>query len=421
MSGEAAARIFRFMLMMLVLLLILATSLLAVLANLAGSRLSLEPSQYALLFEALYLHMGILIVSGTLLVLTRRTRQMSRWFPRTGVIAFIAVTILLADRVVGIWFPPPLPAYSIFRMHPVRGWTHEANKLAVLRSVRVRTDALGLRIPPVGEPALPQGAKRLLFIGDSITFGYELGASDAYGSRTAELLNVRRGSTTFHSFNGGISGYDTQQELDWLVNVGFRLRPDIVVLQFCLNDVTSQYHPTYRDRGEHFPELQCIERPTSTSGIVRGMMALIRRLRYGDDEQTSAERIQKIELEELLKDTDHVKLKARWENVASAMTQIVRQCRETRVGVVVVCFPIEQQVLLPDAPTHPQAWLGKLMESLDVPFLDLLPVYRERCGTGPEAASRLFLDETHPTVLGNQIAAEALVTLLMEAGLVEAD
>lgn len=418
MSGEAAARIFRFMLMLLVILLIVMTSLLTILANMAGRRLTLEPGQYALLFDALYLHMAALLVAGALLVFTRRTRLMPPWFPRVALLAFLLITIMLADRVVGIIFPPPLPAYSIFRVHPVRGWTHDSNKTAYLDTVWIQTDHLGLRIPESAEHAPPPGAKRLLFIGDSITLGYGHRAVDAYGWQAAEILNSRLKRARFHSLNGGISGYDTGQELDWLVSVGLPLKPDLVVLQFCLNDVTSQYHPRYGEDGNLFPEMQSLERPTSRSGLVRGAMALIRRARYGANEHAAAERIQKIELDELLRDVHHVALKARWQHVEHHMRDFVQRCREAKVGIVVVCFPIEQQLLQADATTHPQAWLAALMESLDAPFLDLLPVYRERCGTGREAASQLFIDETHPTVLGNRIAAEALAALLQEVGLV---
>ena len=51
-------------------------------------------------------------------------------------------------------------------------------------------------------------------------------------------------------------------------------------------------------------------------------------------------------------------------------------------------------------------------------YLDVLAAFRARVPTGPDSAYQLFIDQTHPTDLGHQIAAAALAELLEESGLI---
>ena len=41
------------------------------------------------------------------------------------------------------------------------------------------------------------------------------------------------------AINGGVEGYSTWQQLHFLKNEGITFEPDLVILQFCFNDVTS--------------------------------------------------------------------------------------------------------------------------------------------------------------------------------------
>jgi len=96
----------------------------------------------------------------------------------------------------------------------------------------VKVNSLGFRSP---EPDQSDDARRVLFLGDSITFGSELPA----GTTWPELLAIRLESRDprFDVQNLALSGYDVVQELAVLEHRGLTLSPELVVIGLCLNDV----------------------------------------------------------------------------------------------------------------------------------------------------------------------------------------
>jgi hypothetical protein len=97
--------------------------------------------------------------------------------------------------------------------------------------VEIRTNDLGFRDDPFPKPGNPKGKKRIMFLGDSFCWGLGTEKND----RISEAFD--RLDSTFESFNLGIYGYSTDQELLSLKMYGPRIQPDEVVLLFCLNDL----------------------------------------------------------------------------------------------------------------------------------------------------------------------------------------
>lgn len=86
---------------------------------------------------------------------------------------------------------------------------------------------------PDAVPAKPDGARRLLFLGDSITFVIDQGVP--YEKGFVNLLRERL-RPEVQTLNGGVPGYTTHQERLWFERELADLEPDLVVLQYCLND-----------------------------------------------------------------------------------------------------------------------------------------------------------------------------------------
>ncbi len=90
----------------------------------------------------------------------------------------------------------------------------------------------GLRGPPVESP---KSRERVLVVGDSIAYGIYLDLAETIPVRLAERLAERgRGAEVL---NAGVAGYNTTQEARSLERLAPELRPDHVVLIFCLNDL----------------------------------------------------------------------------------------------------------------------------------------------------------------------------------------
>lgn len=95
----------------------------------------------------------------------------------------------------------------------------------------VHANSFGFRSP---EPATGDDIRRVLFLGDSITFGSELPAGTVYPDLIAEKLEAR--DPRFDVQNLALSGYDTLQENAVLERHAASLAPELVVLGYCLND-----------------------------------------------------------------------------------------------------------------------------------------------------------------------------------------
>jgi lysophospholipase L1-like esterase len=279
-------------------------------------------------------------------------------------------------------------------------------------------DSRGLRVEEDESAAEETGRKRILFVGDSVTMGYYLPARQAFPALTAELLNARLGAGTAVALNGGVCGYDTRQECHWLTHEGLALRPDVVVLQFCLNDLAKQYDPEQGADQSRHPEFAWARPQTSWSGIHRAILAMKTRWKYGNDLQDAAARIEQFDVLDCLTAPGSERVRGAWRVVEQQLGLFVRACRHAGVPMVLVCFPVAEQIREPELGAAPQAVLARFAKDQSIPYLDLLPVFCDRFGACTDAAARAYRDLTHPTLAGHRAAAESLADLLQRSGLV---
>ncbi len=96
----------------------------------------------------------------------------------------------------------------------------------------ITTNELGLRDASVGE----DGARRILAIGDSCTYGWGVAQSDAYPQLLQTLLDRRFGARRYRVINAGVPGFTSYHGLLYLRERGLALRPEIVIFGFGFND-----------------------------------------------------------------------------------------------------------------------------------------------------------------------------------------
>jgi lysophospholipase L1-like esterase len=92
------------------------------------------------------------------------------------------------------------------------------------------------------EAQLPQGGYRMLFIGESTTYGLGVDPGEAYPATTAALLEVKYPERRFLAFNRGVPSLTTAAMLKTLPDKLALLHPDLVVLLVGVNDFHSQYN-----------------------------------------------------------------------------------------------------------------------------------------------------------------------------------
>lgn len=122
----------------------------------------------------------------------------------------------------------------------------ESDRAGSMLDFRGKANSLGFR-DREHSVLKPEGVFRILVLGDSITQG--LGVRDDAEVFTAVLERELEASPgRFEVLNFGVSGYNTQQEVETLRQKGLVYAPDLVVLAYCSND-------TRVDSGGILPQL----------------------------------------------------------------------------------------------------------------------------------------------------------------------
>ena len=165
---------------------------------------------------------------------------------QNAAVVLVATLISLGgiEICLRVWGPEVLTlgdVYVFYRYDPVLGWDNLPNAHGYLTraeySTEVSNNSLGMRDVEVGEKR--PGEYRVAFLGDSFTWG--VGVS--YGERFTEVAGKL--DPGIHTLNFGVSGFSPVQYL-FQVDRVFALKPDYVVLVFCLgNDLTDnvEYRP----------------------------------------------------------------------------------------------------------------------------------------------------------------------------------
>ena len=102
-------------------------------------------------------------------------------------------------------------------------------------TIRVRTNNLGFRGRD-HEFEKPPGVFRIVFIGDSFTFGAAAGEGATYPDRIEAALGARAGSERVEAVNLGMHRYWPEPEALMLEHYGLRYSPDLVIVGVLPND-----------------------------------------------------------------------------------------------------------------------------------------------------------------------------------------
>jgi hypothetical protein len=338
----------------------------------------------------------------------------------------LAVALVLAEAALALLglprWPVPRSAPPQFELLPMeRGHERESPLYVNARSRRIRfvyaddprgyfgpenavdhyTNRLGFR-GGYFEPTKPEGVRRIVFLGDSFTFGEGVRREDTYPERTAAILNQRAdpGAERIQSLNLGVGGYDTTQAWHLFEQTGLALSPDAVVLGYVLNDAEPPLYELDLEAGVLRPR----PRATSPGGIAatppeRGLYRLrIARLVWQVWEMRARAR-RLVEHTRRLYAPDG----AGWQESRRAIEALAARCREHGLPLTVLIFPLLFQ--LDDYPfdaVHER--VGAAASRAGAAVVDLLPQLRGR----DAAALWVHPTDPHPNERVHALAAQVL-------------
>lgn len=258
----------------------------------------------------------------------------------------------------------------------------------------------------------PERSLRMACLGDSFTFGEGVRDEDTYAERVAALLGARLAAqhATCESFNFGVGGYNTDQELFVLQNCALLMNPDVVILGYTLNDPEPALfqsnpatgRPERRPREFAVPEGLADALPPQTL-LYRSRIAQLLWQRQARQARTR----QTVRYYQNLFSPDY----PGWQKSREALRTIISTCQARQIPCIVIIFPVLYQL----DDRHPflalHAMIRQDVVSAGGICVDLFPLLKGR------SASTLWVHPTdpHPNEIVHAIAAEALSAQIVQA------
>jgi lysophospholipase L1-like esterase len=257
------------------------------------------------------------------------------------------------------------------------------------RPYHVETNTQGFR---TGE-APSAGARRIVTVGDSQTFGPYVGSEDTWSAWLQAELRRAPGTAPVQVFNGGVSGYTIADELAWLEDKGAAMKPDLIVLAPFENDIWD-YRRVLAGNGTRISG-------TSAEGGPREWLARVRVALWQNSALYNVASAIKRSMEfaaagvdlrrgegdgALARPDPNAEFARYAEAYARDFRAFVAAARAAGIPLAVVSIPAYDTVVEGVAPTVAPL-VARLCAELDVPFLDLAPVFT----SVPDAGEALYL------------------------------
>ena len=159
----------------------------------------------------------------------------------------IALSCVLLEVVVRVLDPIGISKYEwVAQYHDDKiadrelVFTHTPGLNKKYLGIEVSINDLGLRERPIGRKQ--EDEVRVLFLGDSVTFGWRVPVEQTFVRLLESRLSSRLGRPV-RTVNSGVGGYNTVQEKWFLFRSGERIDPDLVVLLYVKNDIEVNSGP----------------------------------------------------------------------------------------------------------------------------------------------------------------------------------
>ena len=327
--------------------------------------------------------------------------------PAVGSLLLVAVSIgvslaltEMALRLLGHHGEPISRISNIYlAADPVLDWRYVPNSEVQSGRVAYRYNGAGFRDTDhvLRKPA---GIERVVVLGDSVTEGYEVEWTDVF----AQVLQSRLGDQ-YEVINIAAGGLNTPQEIHLFERVGSRYSPDLVVLNFVLNDVDFYTKFAAAQRAAELgdsriamlnlpipPRVKRLLKSSALIYFVKGRVQSLRESLVGTE--GSGDYYDRIWASEENR-----------RKVTDGFSRLAERQRKGHFGVLVMIWP-----LITDYRSYRFGWIHArvareaTMDGLAV--IDLLPLLSSVPYRMLQVSAE---DGVHPNALGHRLGAEAFL------------
>ena len=236
---------------------------------------------------------------------------------------------------------------------PGMGHEHVPNRSGTYMGVPVTINSVGWR--DTEHPLTkPQGTVRIMMLGDSITFGWGAPPEGVTSNVLESMLNQHSSGQQYEVLNTGIGNTNTAMQTAYFTHEGFRYEPDIVVLNYFINDA----EPTPFRKQSFF-----LEHFYSAVFLAGRLDTLLRTYSGREDWRTYYHNLYRKE-------------QPAWQRTQEAIHHLINFCQDQGIKLMIVHYP-ELHQLSPYPFQKVSHLIAELAKTQGVPFLDLLPAVKE--------------------------------------------
>jgi len=225
-------------------------------------------------------------------------------------------------------------------------------------AVRIHINAQGQRDDVDRPTAKPDGVYRVVVLGDSFTFAGKVPLEDTFARQLERAVARADASRRYEILNLAVPGYNTEQEMLTLKERGLAYRPDLVVVNFVLNDAGRMVQLVPGPS----PLPNAVRKVLKRSDLMQMIFGFLKsRRREGTGESGK--------YEEFAAGTE------RWKATAAALEEMRNLAAAAKAELVIVVWPM----LVDLGPEYPfrdkHALVVAECRRLGIPVLDLLATF----------------------------------------------
>ena len=337
--------------------------------------------------------------------------------PRRAAFRFVAAGISLALGVIlaeGLcrWLAPALPPIRFTQdVEELNQWglNRFANILKPdpelfwrLPSKEFLPESAGINFGVIGNAtrlredhdipfAKPAGETRVLFLGDSCTFGAGVHVRDGYVEVAERDLQAEVPGVKWECINSGVPGYSLFQGYRYYELEGWKYEPDLVVACFGFNDMSSW---DQLSDSEHFAATQQSQPPSilKYSRVCQLAWGVLHAARPSGEPRA---RVPTDEFRRLL-------------------VQLKDSARQRGADLMLVSWALQAQLAPQDrlGRTPHQQVLMEFSSAEGVPFIDLVVPFEELANN--HSLKEIYLDNVHTTAFANQVVGKHVAERIRE-------
>lgn len=272
-------------------------------------------------------------------------------------------------------------------------------------------NVFGIR-SPYESVARSENSLRIVALGDSFTWGDKIATSDSTWPALLERrLAEQLGSRTVEVVNLGRNGFTTANEAEMLRRVGWQFAPDVVLLQFYINDALPS-EPNFQSVSSRyvFPRHRLIPSALRRRALRSSVLVDLLESQYRTWRNRSLENPWLAQYEDGVPG---------WEQLKEALHEVGVAAASRDVPAYFVVYPwFEPGVWTPESYLHRQIHERAIAvaEAAGFRIVDLTPVLLDGRTDGRELWATPY--DQHPSAATNVVTARVLGDVLLKDGIV---